>query len=205
MKLSPLKVLVFCAATAFASQASFAQQITDHSTSSSSIATIPADHTPHIRATQLIGVNVTSKEGENLGQVQDLVVDPSTGKIQYALVGKGFMAGLGEKVVPVPWQAVNVSSHKEFVLNVDPRKVQSAPAWTQIEADKPDYIIRVFRFYELTPTDVGTPGGAEPQTGQGSGSSDRSKDLLKDKPSSTAQPGSERDERPVEPSSSKNP
>ena len=125
-----------------------------------------------IRATKLIGVVVTSKDGENLGQVQDLVIDPQSGKIQFALVGKGFMAGLGQQMIPVPWQAVQVRSEREFALNVDKQKLQSAPTWSQADLDQPDYMIQVYRFYELEPqTDVGTPGAGEEQSGIGQGNS----------------------------------
>lgn len=145
-----------------------------------------------IRATKLIGSNVTSKDGDNLGQVKDFVLDPMTGKIKFALVGQGFMAGVGEKLLPVPWQAVSVHSEREFALNVDKQKLQSAPGWSQSEMEQPDYIIRIYRFYELEPqSDIGGPGESTSESGQGSGrsfdqpqSSDQSKDQnLKDQTS----------------------
>jgi len=128
-----------------------------------------------IRASKLIGINVSSKDGDNFGQVQDLVIDPKTGKIQFALVGQGFMAGLGHQLVPVPWQAVNVRSEREFALNVDKKKLESAPTWTQSQMEQPDYTVRIYRFYELEPqSDVGGPGASEEQSGQGQGSSSES-------------------------------
>ena len=125
-----------------------------------------------VRASKLVGINVTSKDGENLGQVQDLVINPMTGKIRYALIGQGFMAGLGQKMIPVPWQAVNVRSEREFALHVDKQKLTSAPDWSQREMDQPAYIIRVDRFYELEPQgEVGGLGASSSESGQGTGSS----------------------------------
>jgi sporulation protein YlmC with PRC-barrel domain len=125
-----------------------------------------------VRASKLIGVSVSTKDGQNLGQVQDLILDPATGKVRFALVSEGFMAGVGEKMIPVPWQAISVRSEREFALNVDKSKLQSAPAWSQSEMDQPDYVIRVYRFYELEPqSDVGTPGESGQQSGAGQGGS----------------------------------
>jgi len=130
-------------------------------------------HFNNIRASKLIGINVTSKDGENLGQVQDFVIDPKSGAIKFALVGQGFMAGLGEKLIPVPWQAVNVKSEREFALKVDKSKMQSAPAWSQAEEAQPDYVISIYRFYDLTPMEgIGGTGQSEIQSGQAQGSSD---------------------------------
>ena len=126
-----------------------------------------------IRASKLIGINVTAKDGENLGQVQDFVIDPKSGKIKFALVGEGFMAGIGQKLIPVPWQAVNVKSEREFALNVDKSKMQSAPAWSQTEEEQPDYVVRIYRFYDLIPMEgIGGTGQSQSQSGQGQGSSE---------------------------------
>lgn len=128
-----------------------------------------------IRASELLGVNVTSKLGENVGEVQDLIIDPETGEIQLALVGKGFMAGLGDRVIPLPWQALNVRSQQKFVVNIDHDKLQKAPAWSEAEPHSHDYMIRIYRFYELEPeTGLGGAGRSGQQSGQGEGQSESS-------------------------------
>jgi sporulation protein YlmC with PRC-barrel domain len=142
-----------------------------HSSSASSSMPDQSTSGP-IRASKLIGINVSAKDGTNLGQVQDLIVNPNTGKIRFALVGHGFMAGAGETLFPVPWKAVNVQSEKQFVLNVDDQKLKSAPAWTETQIEQPDYQLRIFRFYNIQPeTEMGGPGQSGEQSGQGQGSS----------------------------------
>jgi len=182
MKNRSLAVVVV-ALTAFATPLTFAQN--SSSLSSSSLDQLGnSDHPSdawkssndmkdikQIRASKLICINVTSKNGENLGQVQDLVINPD-GKIQFALVGPGFMAGLGQSLIPVPWQAVQVRSEREFALNVDKSRMQSAPTWSQSDYDQPDYVIRVYRFFEIPQTDVGTSGSDNEQSGTGQGSSE---------------------------------
>jgi sporulation protein YlmC with PRC-barrel domain len=57
------------------------------------------------RASDLIGMSVKNKEGQDLGSVKDLVFDPKTGTIRYAALSRGGILGIGEKLVAVPWNA----------------------------------------------------------------------------------------------------
>lgn len=57
------------------------------------------------RASDLIGMSIKNKAGEDLGSLQDLVFDPKTGGIRYAALARGGILGIGEKLVAVPWNA----------------------------------------------------------------------------------------------------
>ncbi len=173
----PLTAIALCAAAALSAQVALANDHEHHQTSNSETKDLSSPHKEFksaIRASQLMGINVTSKDGDNLGQVQDLVINPQNGKVKFALVGKGFMAGAGETMFPVPWRAVNVKSERNFVLNVDQQKLRSAPMWSQTQIDQPDYVLRIYRFYAIPEdsdnTQMGTSG--ESIQGQGAGSSD---------------------------------
>ena len=142
----------------------------EHLSSDKSISGQDAAFMKEIRASKFIGSNVTTKDGENLGQVQDLIFNPQSGKIRFALVGNGFMAGLGENLIPVPWQAVSLRAQHGFAVDVDKEKLKTAPNWSQAQIDQPDYVIRVYRFYELEPqADIGGLGSSEIESGQGQG------------------------------------
>lgn len=188
MKMHSWKIAVLCVGTALTTQlwaqdASDPQRSAQQSGESSLDASANQASTKsvsRIRASELMGVNVTSKSGESLGQIQDLIIKPATGEIQLALIGKGFMAGLGERIIPLPWRALNVRSQTDFVVNVDQRKLQSAPAWNDAENDDSSYIIHVFRFFELEPeSQMGSPGASGQQSGRGEGSSVESNESAK--------------------------
>ena len=118
-------------------------------------------HVKHIRGSNLIGSKVKSKDGGNLGEVDDIMFDPQTGQIQFVVLGKGGFLGIGEKLVPVPWRAINVESEREFTVNVDQQKLRTAPTFESqqhAELSNPDVILRVYRFYEVEPIGVGAPG-----------------------------------------------
>jgi sporulation protein YlmC with PRC-barrel domain len=131
------------------------------SSSSSNSSSSPSE----VRLSKLKDAKITSKSGEDLGKMEDLMIDPQTGKIRYVILGRGGLLGIGEKLVPVPWKAINVSSEKEFTLNVDKQKLKSAPTVDKrySELNQPDYYVTIYRFYEV-PMDTGSaegPGGSQ--------------------------------------------
>lgn len=75
--------------------------------------------TPAIaRASRLIGGDVENPDGDNIGKIRDMVVDPSTGQIQQVIVGVGGFLGLGEKDVALKWEGLQI---EQEVREVAPR------------------------------------------------------------------------------------
>ena len=117
-----------------------------------------------IRFSKLKDAKIVSKTGEDLGTMEDLMIDPRSGKIRYVILGRGGLLGIGEKLVPVPWKAINISSEKQFTINIDKEKLKSAPTVDKelSELNQPDYTVTIYRFYEI-PLDTGAaeaPGGS---------------------------------------------
>ncbi len=62
-----------------------------------------------VRLSDLIGMDVRNARGENLGDVQDVVVDAENGRVSYVVVGIGGFLGIGEKLSAFPMSAFKVS------------------------------------------------------------------------------------------------
>jgi len=124
-----------------------------------------------IRVSKLRGAAVKSKSGEDLGKLQDFVVDRQTGQIKFAILGKGAITGGAEKSFPIPWQALTLNSEREITANVDKQKMQSGPTVSSdySELNDPDAVIVIYRLYEIQPA-----GGAE-SPGQTQSGSERFK------------------------------
>ncbi len=60
------------------------------------------------RASQAMGMEVRNDKGDDLGKIEDIVLDMRTGKIRYAALSFGGFLGIGDKFFAVPWQAVMV-------------------------------------------------------------------------------------------------
>lgn len=81
-------------------------------------------------ATALLDDRVRNSAGEDLGRIEDVVIDPDTGYSQYAIVSFGGVAGTGNKVFAIPWSALNISpSHDYVVLNVAKERLHRAPGF----------------------------------------------------------------------------
>ena len=185
MKNRLLPVLAFCTALAWTAQVSAGDK--DHcaacetkgaktSMKDSGQSSSTAQSGNPIRLSQFFGSAVNTRDGQNLGTIKDVLVDPNTGQIQFVLLGKGAAGGTAEKLAPIPWQAVNIQSEKNYVVNVDQDKFNQAPTMEEdrySELNQPEQVIRIYRFYEiLPPTGVGSPG--QPPTGVIEGSGEQS-------------------------------
>jgi sporulation protein YlmC with PRC-barrel domain len=83
-----------------------------------------------MRATDLIGMDVENAQGEDLGEVEDLIVDVKNGGVYYAVLSFGETLGLGGKLFAYPIRAFStVANGDDLVLHVDRSKLEGAPGF----------------------------------------------------------------------------
>ncbi|HTD18458.1 MAG TPA: PRC-barrel domain-containing protein, partial [Ktedonobacteraceae bacterium] len=58
-----------------------------------------------VKGSTFIGADVENPQGQNLGDIKDMVIDRASGRIAYAVVSFGGFLGMGEKLFAVPWGA----------------------------------------------------------------------------------------------------
>ena len=93
----------------------------------------PAKTLLHMRASQLIGKNVENAQGENLGEIKDLILDVNNERVFYAVLEFGGFLGMGEKLFAYPMRAFKHSgdNRDKLVLNVDKDKLKAAPGFAR--------------------------------------------------------------------------
>jgi len=80
------------------------------------------------RADTITGTDVRTPKDEYLGSVEDVVVDPDSGKISYVILARGGFLGIGEDYVAVPWQKMKATqTMNAFVLDTTEDKLEKAP------------------------------------------------------------------------------
>ena len=78
-------------------------------------------------ADELMGMTIVSRNGEDLGQIQDIKIDMGTGKISHISIKRGGFMGVGEKKdIAVPLEAFSFSENNARLM-VDESKLDSAP------------------------------------------------------------------------------
>jgi sporulation protein YlmC with PRC-barrel domain len=81
-----------------------------------------------LRSRTLFDYRVKSPQGEDLGKIEEVMIDMEVGRVAYAILSFGGFLGLGNKWVPVPWDAVALRpDEKVLILNIAPEKLQKAP------------------------------------------------------------------------------
>lgn len=85
---------------------------------------------PLLSASSIRGTSVYNPKGEALGDVKDLMVDPASGQVAYAVLDFGGFLGIGNKLFAVPMEAFNVDTGRErFVLDVTKDRLETAPGF----------------------------------------------------------------------------
>jgi sporulation protein YlmC with PRC-barrel domain len=82
----------------------------------------------------LLGSNVKSLQGQNVGDLKQLMLDPHTGRVMYAVVSMGGFLGMGEKTIVVPWHAIEIARNgQSLALHLSPQMLQQAPAYEGVK------------------------------------------------------------------------
>lgn len=80
-----------------------------------------------LSAGSVIDTDVKNFDGEDIGEVKEIMIDITHGKIAYAVLSFGGFMGLGEKLFAIPWQAFTVDTVDEkFILNVKKEVLEKA-------------------------------------------------------------------------------
>ena len=212
MKLQFVRTMMLCISGALLAGSAFAQQRDPTSPQPTPSPTgrdygatgRSSDTNQPLRASKLIGANVKTQTGENLGQIEDVVVNPQHGKIDFAVISKE------DKLIPVPWKLLSSSQAPSriglpsmqqvaFTFQGEKEKFDSAPSfeksrWTDM--NQPGWSQRVYSHYGVE-GESGVGGtGSGTSTGPGAGSKGTSTiDPSSPSPSSPSSPSSPKSDR----------
>ena len=97
-----------------------------------------------LSASTLVGDKVKNLEGEDLGKIEEVMIDLQSGRVAYAVVsfGAGFMHS--GKLFAIPWASLTVDQgDKKIFLNASREKLETAEGFDK--GNWPDMADPTFR------------------------------------------------------------
>jgi sporulation protein YlmC with PRC-barrel domain len=80
----------------------------------------------------LKGDRVRNPAGEDLGKIEEIMIDIPTGRVAYAVLSFGGFLGMGDKLFAIPWEALTLDEREhQFVLNVGRKQLENAPGFNK--------------------------------------------------------------------------
>ena len=135
-----------------------------------------------VRASKLTGAQVSALSGLRVGTIQDVIINASSGRIDFALLSLNSNgsspsansdSSAGGKLVPVPWALLRTSASSSlygsspeqptFTLNADQNKLNGAPTVDMSDLSQSQWQQRIYSYYGVTPQSSGaadSPQGA---------------------------------------------
>ena len=108
-----------------------------------------------LSATTIIGDAVVNEYGEDLGKIEDLMIDIERSRVAYAVLSFGGILGIGEKLFAIPLEALRLDPENErFVLDIDRDRLDRAPGFDKDDWPDPGDLghrREVFVFYGYDP------------------------------------------------------
>jgi len=106
-------------------------------------------------ADTLQGDKVINANGEDLGNIEDIMLDVRSGRVAYAVLSFGGVMGIGDKLFAIPWESLTLDADREcFVLDIDKDRLKNAPGfdkdhWPSM-AD-PTWASEIYSYYNQRP------------------------------------------------------
>ena len=104
-------------------------------------------------ASTLTSDEVRNQSGEDLGKIEEIMLDVPSGRIAYAVLSFGGFLGIGDKLFAVPWQALQLNEDdKCFILNVSKDRLEDAPGFDKNnwpDMSDPEFGGRVYDYYGI--------------------------------------------------------
>lgn len=84
-----------------------------------------------ISASKLASGAVKNGDGETLGQIKEIMIDTSSGRVAYAVLSFGGFLGMGDKLFAIPWSALrsHLTEPASLVLDTTKERLTAAPGF----------------------------------------------------------------------------
>lgn len=90
----------------------------------------PSINTTLLSASTITGDEIFNMHNEKLGTIQDIMIDPATGSIRYAVLASDGFLGIGDRQFAIPWKSLKLDiENKCFILDIAAERLKKAPGF----------------------------------------------------------------------------
>lgn len=82
-----------------------------------------------VLGSNILNASATNSQGQDLGDVEDIVVNPEDGKVVYTAVAYGGLLGIGEKHFAISCEDVSRVGQDKIFLDVDKSELENKPGF----------------------------------------------------------------------------
>jgi sporulation protein YlmC with PRC-barrel domain len=106
-------------------------------------------------ASTLSGDRVVNAKREDIGKIDEIMIDIPMGRVAYAVLSFGGFLGMGDKLFAIPWNRLTLDEDNHvFLLDVDRETLERAPGFDK--NDWPDMADRswgskIYTYYSSDP------------------------------------------------------
>ncbi|MBT2518309.1 PRC-barrel domain-containing protein [Streptomyces sp. ISL-90] len=97
------------------------------------------------------GRSVKDMAGQDLGRIEDLLIDPDERRVRFLVVGSGGFLGLGEQQSFIPVDAVSRVDEDVVTVDLTRENVAGAPAYDPDLVAEPSYLEDIYGYYGFVP------------------------------------------------------
>ena len=84
-----------------------------------------------VNVSTLVGSKVKDSAGQEVGEINELMVDASSGQVMYAVLAAGGLLGMGKTLFAVPFDSLTISQDRQaIVLNARSEVLPRAPSFS---------------------------------------------------------------------------
>lgn len=107
-----------------------------------------------LSADSIKGDKVVNPAGEDLGKIEDLMIDLEDGRVAYAVLSFGGFLGIGNKLFAIPWQSLSFRLHEHaFTLDIPRDILKKAEGFDKDHwpDTNREWLANMYRFYGYQP------------------------------------------------------
>jgi len=108
-----------------------------------------------LSASTINHTGVENPQGEDLGRIEELMIDLNSGRIAYAVLSFGGFLGMGDKFFAIPWEVLKVDTDREkVILDVEKDLLKYAPGFDKDnwpDTSEHAWLVDVYNYYGSRP------------------------------------------------------